>query len=97
MGAPAGDGFLMKHCERLDWHTTLPMIVLTHGILTLNDLPRGVTALQMEAIARGWRDLQVDLAKRSPKGELRHATQSDHFIQLDQPEMVIQAIRDVGR
>ena len=44
---------------------------------------------------RIWRELQEDLAKRSTHGRLRVAEQSEHNIHLDQPELVIQAIRDV--
>jgi pimeloyl-ACP methyl ester carboxylesterase len=95
MGAPADDGFLTKRGELLDWHTTLPMIVLSHGELTLRDLPPGMTEAQLQAIEKVWQELQVDLAKRSPKGELRRLMRSHHFIQADQPDVVIQAIRDV--
>jgi hypothetical protein len=50
------------------------------------------TAIGRERI---WRELQEDLAKRSTHGEFRVAEQSAHDIQVDQPELVIQAIRDV--
>ena len=46
---------------------------------------------------RIWREFQKDLAKRSTHGEFRLAEQSGHCIQLDQPELVIQAIRDVSQ
>jgi pimeloyl-ACP methyl ester carboxylesterase len=45
---------------------------------------------------RIWREFQQDLAKRSTYGEFRLAEKSGHFIQNDQPELVIQAIRDVS-
>jgi pimeloyl-ACP methyl ester carboxylesterase len=54
-----------------------------------------MTEEQSMAVARIWRELQQDLAARSPKGQLRVAEKSGHFVQLDQPEMVIQAIRDL--
>ena len=57
----------------------------------------GLTDEQSIAFARVWRELQEDLGKRSPKGQLRVAEKSGHFIQLDQPEIVIQAIRDLLR
>jgi pimeloyl-ACP methyl ester carboxylesterase len=38
-----------------------------------------------------------DLASRSSKGELRVATESGHYILLDQPDLVIEAIHDVWR
>ena len=46
---------------------------------------------------RIWRGFQEDLAKRSTHGEFRLAETSGHFIQLDQPDLVIQATRDMLR
>ena len=54
-----------------------------------------MTEEQFAAWDRNRRELQEDLAKRSTHGEFRIADQSAYFIQLDQPELVIQAIRDV--
>jgi pimeloyl-ACP methyl ester carboxylesterase len=56
-----------------------------------------MTEEQFAAWDRIWREFQQDLAKRSTHGEFRIAEKSGHFIQRDQPELVIQAIRDVGR
>lgn len=95
MGAPAADGFLMKPGELLEWKTTLPMIVLTHGELTLGDLPPGITEAQLQGLEKTWQELQVDLAKRSPTGELRRAMWSHQFIQTNQPNVVIEAVRDI--
>ena len=41
--------------------------------------------------------MQQDLARRSTHGEFRLAEKNGHFIQRDQPDMVIQAVRDVVR
>lgn len=54
-----------------------------------------LTAEQNVWFARVWRELQQDLARRSLKGQFRVADQSGHFIQIDQPELVVQAIRDL--
>jgi pimeloyl-ACP methyl ester carboxylesterase len=56
-----------------------------------------MTEEQFQAWDRIWREFQEDLAKRSPRGELRVAANSGHWIQRDEPELVIQAIRDVSR
>ena len=56
-----------------------------------------MTEEQFAAWDRIWRGFQEDLAKRSTRGEFRLAEASGHFIQLDQPDLVIQAIRDVIR
>jgi hypothetical protein len=45
---------------------------------------------------RIWTEFQRDLARRSPRGQFRLAESSGHFIQRDQPDLVIQAIRDVS-
>lgn len=91
------DGFFIKPGQLLQWKTTLPMIVLSHGALRRENLPPGITEVEFQAIEKIWQDLQIDMTTRSPKGELRRATRSGHFIQLDQPEMVIQAIRDLSQ
>ena len=65
--------------ERLDWHFTKPLIVIEHGIP-----PEPV-----------WHDMQEDLARRSPQGKLITATHNSHYIQKQNPELVIEAIRTV--
>ena len=97
-------GFYLKPGERLEWRTNLPLIVLGRG----KPFPRKardgsdsqtnrMTEEQFAAWDRIWRGFQEDLAKRSTHGEFRLAEASGHFIQLDQPDLVIQAIRDVIR
>jgi hypothetical protein len=54
-----------------------------------------MTEEQFAAWDRTWREFQKDLAKRSTHGEFWLAEKSAHFIQSDQPELVIQAIHDV--
>jgi thioesterase domain-containing protein len=63
----------------LDWHFSKPLIVLEKGIP-----PEPV-----------WHEMQEDLAQRSPEGKLVIATQSRHYIQKDDPELVIESIRTV--
>ena len=97
-------GFYVKPGERLKWRTELPLIVLGRGKPTPRKARDGsdsqnnrMTEEQFAAWDRIWRGFQEDLAKRSPRGELRIAEQSGHLIQLDQPNLVIQAIRDLIR
>ena len=87
-------GFFGDASQRLTWRTTLPVTVLRHGNMSA---PQGMSAAVWTAYDRIWAELQEDLAKRSPRGELRVAERSGHFIQIDQPELVVQAIRDVMR
>jgi pimeloyl-ACP methyl ester carboxylesterase len=65
--------------EHLDWHFSKPLIVLEKGIP-----PEPV-----------WHEMQEDLARRSPEGKLVIATHSKHYIQKDDPELVIESIRTV--
>ena len=97
-------GYYVKPGQRLEWRTELPLIVLGRGKPTprlardgSNSQTNRMTEEQFAAWDRIWRGFQEDVAKRSAHGELRVAEESGHFIQRDQPEMVIQAIRDVIR
>jgi pimeloyl-ACP methyl ester carboxylesterase len=93
--SPVADpaGFWIRAGQRLEWRTDLPLIVLMQGAPPSRI--SGMTEEQSMAFARIWRELQQDLAGRSPKGEFRVAEKSGHFVQLDQPDLVIQAIRDL--
>jgi pimeloyl-ACP methyl ester carboxylesterase len=97
-------GFYVKAGERLKRRTELPLIVLGRGTPFPHIARDGsasqtnrMTEEQWAAWDRIWREFQQDMAKRSTHGEFRIAEKSGHFIQHDQPEVVIQAIRDVGR
>ncbi|MBI1256433.1 MAG: alpha/beta fold hydrolase [Chloroflexi bacterium] len=68
----------------------IPLIVLYHGI-TDNPMP-GMTT---EENQQWWFELQTELAALSPQGKLVLAAQSGHHIQLDQPNLVIDAIKQV--
>jgi pimeloyl-ACP methyl ester carboxylesterase len=65
-----------------------PLIVLTRGIAEEHG-PDGA-ALEVER-----RRNHAAIAKRSRQGKLIIATRSGHHVQLDEPERVIQSIRDV--
>jgi len=68
----------------------MPLVVLTHGH---PDGPGGPFVDQEEAL---WRQLQRELAQLVP-GSRHLITQSGHDIQLEQPELVLDAIGDVVR
>jgi pimeloyl-ACP methyl ester carboxylesterase len=69
----------------------VPLVVLTHG----SDPLPGVPPLRMAAIESTWRELQRDLLTLSPQGVQRIAETSGHYIQNQQPELVVGAIRGV--
>jgi len=109
-GGPAPDelmarvGWYVKPGQRLDWHTDVPLVVIGRGTPFertardgSNSQTNRMTDDQFAAWDRIWAEFQRDLAKRSERGEYRIAEKSGHWIQRDQPELVIQAIRDVCR
>lgn len=68
----------------------MPLVVLTHGRPW--DGPPGYPAADLEAV---WLPLQENLAALTPDGRLVVAEQSGYFIPGDQPDLVIDAIRQV--
>jgi len=63
-----------------------PLIILSHGLF-MPGVPEAVTQM--------WLPCQKKLAHLSSNSVLVIATKSGHFIQADQPEIVIEAIRQV--
>jgi pimeloyl-ACP methyl ester carboxylesterase len=68
------------------WRANIPLVVLTRTA------PADPTA---DARARIWQELQRELATRSPQAEHIVASKSGHFIQNDEPPLVIDAVRRV--
>jgi len=108
-GPPLNDltariGWYTKPGEHLQWRTELPLIVLGRGTPFEHTARDGsdsktnrMNDQQWLAWDRIWRGLQQDLACRSTRGEFRIAEKSGHWIQRDQPDLVIQAIKDVSQ
>ena len=70
----------------------LPLTVIRHGIPDLFARLPGPEAGQAEQV---WQSLQLELAKLSTNGQLLIAEKSGHGIQLEQPDMVVDAIREM--
>lgn len=68
----------------------IPLVVLYRGI---DDSP--TPGLTPEENKQRWLGLQTELAALSPQGKLVKADKSGHHIQLDQPNLVIDAIEQV--
>jgi pimeloyl-ACP methyl ester carboxylesterase len=68
----------------------VPTIVLARRLLDEGDGPE-VDPAQEEA----WRRLQTELAENLPNGTLIIAEESDHVIHMDQPDLVVDAIRRI--
>ena len=72
----------------------LPLIVLTAGKLP-DELPPGMTPELTEEISNVRSELQIELTALSTSGEQRVIDDATHYIQYDNPDAVIAAIRDV--
>jgi pimeloyl-ACP methyl ester carboxylesterase len=72
----------------------MPLVVLSHGQgpLDFGDLIAPRSSAELE---QPWQDAQHRLAGLVPGGRFMLATQSGHLIQSEQPELVIDAIRNV--
>ena len=79
----------------LSWHHDIPLVVLERGITWPRTAFRGMTEDQYQDLKTTWHAMQLDLTSRSKYGQLRIAEKSGHFIQQQQPEVVVGAIRDV--
>jgi pimeloyl-ACP methyl ester carboxylesterase len=68
-----------------------PLIVISRG--KKEDSSAAIE--ESDRTERAWRAFQTDLAGRSTRGKQIIAERSGHYIQFDQPELVIDAIRQV--
>ena len=75
-----------------NWHSDIPLIVLTHGRLSPDDYGIPSMAAKGEQLRF---EMQNALARLSSRSKHIIAEKSGHYIQRDQPELVIDAIRQV--
>jgi pimeloyl-ACP methyl ester carboxylesterase len=68
----------------------MPIVVITRGRW---DGLRGLSEDQRRPIKRAWEDMQRDLVTLSSQGTYVVASHSEHYVQLEQPHLVIDAIR----
>lgn len=73
----------------------MPLVVLTHGRPAPLPQHPTITPEVERRYEQVWRELQEELARTSSRGELIVAAESGHAIQLDQPELVVDAVRRV--
>lgn len=78
----------------------LPLAVLTHGVPLGAELPpEAQSALPADfpwdTFEAVWQELQTELAALTPDARHVIATESGHYIHLQQPELVIDAVREV--
>lgn len=77
------------------WRADIPLVVLTHGRAIAAQSFPNITPEQTARIEAVWLELQRELAGRSSQGRLIVAEKSGHYVHLEEPGLVIQAIRDV--
>lgn len=70
----------------------LPLIVLSRGMP--EPLP-GASALENQQYEFTWKDMQKELLGLSSTSEQEIAVNSGHYIQLQQPDLVIGAVREI--
>lgn len=86
----------LKEVAAAHWTTDIPLVVVSHGDPNfLAQAAPGITAEQATRMEAIWLELQRDLARHSSNGRLVVARHSGHFVQTDEPSIVIDAIRDV--
>ncbi len=71
--------------------TGLPIVVVSRG--KPSDWPDDFPADLVADLEHVWRGLQSDLLQLSRDAKHLIATQSSHFIQFDEPQLVVEAIR----
>jgi hypothetical protein len=77
----------------LNWRADIPLVVLTQGLpYRAEDYTNPSLAPQYYQLHLA---LQRDLVGRSPRGRQIMAERSGHFIHRDEPELVVNAIRQV--
>jgi pimeloyl-ACP methyl ester carboxylesterase len=85
-----------KQIKAAKWRTSIPLIVLARGKASYN--PEDYPPVLRRFAPKGEElriEMQKDLAGRSIKGKFIFAEKSGHFIQQDEPELVIESIRQV--
>ncbi len=74
------------------WHSDIPLVVLTHGVVTPSDYSIPSMMAKGEALRL---EMQEALARLSSRSKHIIAEKSGHYIQRDQPELVIDSVRQV--
>jgi pimeloyl-ACP methyl ester carboxylesterase len=74
-----------------------PLVLVTHGLPPGSDLPPGLLppGFPWDAIDRAISGLHAELVAATPGARLVVAAESGHYVQIDQPELVIEAVRQV--
>ncbi len=71
----------------------IPLIVLRHGKPMFGSFPPD-EAVKMEA---QWQAFQEEIATKSSKSQIVVATSSGHIIQMEQPSIIVDAVRQLAK
>jgi pimeloyl-ACP methyl ester carboxylesterase len=74
------------------WHSDIPLVVLTHGVVSPGDYGIASMSAKGEELRQ---QMQEALARLSSKSKHIIAEKSGHYIQGDQPQLVIDSVRQV--
>lgn len=99
---PAAQAEMQSFQRNLEWAKRFqslgdrPTIVLTAAkARSLAELPAGFTEEYLEESGAVWQELQTELAALSSESQHIISQQSGHLMYFDQPDLIVEAIRDV--
>jgi len=75
------------------WHSDIPLVVLTHGVVSPGDYGIPSMAAKGEELRL---EMQKALARLSSRSKHIIVEKSGHYIQRDQPQVVIDSVRQVA-
>src|SRR6266446_1877126 len=84
---------ILAEVRATHWRTNIPLYVLAKG--SVRPPPADWSAENWEKYRQAQREMQADHARRSPNSKLIIAEKSGHEIPNDQPDLVIDAIKQV--
>ena len=73
----------------------IPLTVISHGQLDKNAVPSNLGQQVRDEYEQAWQKLQVEISSLSTRGKLIVAERSGHNIIFDQPEIIVEAIREM--
>jgi len=83
---------LAEEAKQITSFGDIPVVVITGASPTRNDVYPEEFREDMEHL---WGELQLDLLSLSTNSQQVLAVESDHYVQVDEPDIVIRAIRDL--
>jgi pimeloyl-ACP methyl ester carboxylesterase len=87
----AANGLSAEELRAAERRLNVPLIILS---AERQPMP-GLSAAEMLAVNVQWRAAHDELAELSPRALVRHVSDVGHMIQLERPDIVIDAIREV--